>query len=688
MSTVRIQVRRGTAADWSSVNPILAAGEMGVETDTNKFKFGNGTGAWNTLSYAASDAAAIGEISQDAINTALSMGAGLTKSYNDGANTITISVDSSVIATKAYVDQAITDLGNSADGTYVPEADKGAAFGVASLDADAHVPAIQISDASVRGKLSGGTGINYNSSTGEIAVGTSIATRTYVDSSINTLVNGAPAALDTINELAAAIANDANYATTVTTALATKAPLASPTFTGTVTIPAGASISGYVTTSALEADYSTTASNDAAYLSKTDASSTYLTQNNAASTYLALSNADERITDTAAGMIQVTSGNGLGRVWSDSTNTLTLSIDQTVIDTVSARDAAVTTALATAAADATTKADGAVTTAAADATTKANTAKSEAITAAGTAADTKISTHNSATTNVHGIADTAALATKSYVDTADALKAPLASPTFTGTVSGITKSMVGLGNVDNTADSAKPISTATQTALDLKAPLASPALTGVPTAPTASAGTNTTQVATTAFVGTAVSNLVASAPAALDTLNELAAALGNDASFSTTITNSLAAKAPLASPALTGTATAVNLTVSGTTDLSASGVKLSDGTQTKVGVPSITTISQKTANYTLSALTERDSMIEMNSASATTLTVPTNATVAYPVGTSIDLLRVGAGAVDVAAASGVTINATPGLKLRAQWSSATLVKRATDTWVLIGDLSA
>jgi hypothetical protein len=59
------------------------------------------------------------------------------------------------------------------------------------------------------------------------------------------------------------------------------------------------------------------------------------------------------------------------------------------------------------------------------------------------------------------------------------LKAPLASPTFTGTVGGITKAMVGLGNVDNTSDALKPISNATQTALDLKAPLASPALTGI-----------------------------------------------------------------------------------------------------------------------------------------------------------------------------------------------------------------
>jgi hypothetical protein len=68
------------------------------------------------------------------------------------------------------------------------------------------------------------------------------------------------------------------------------------------------------------------------------------------------------------------------------------------------------------------------------------------------------------------------------VNTALDLKAPLASPTFTGTVSGINKSMVGLGSVDNTADAAKPISTATQAALDLKAPLASPTFSGIATA--------------------------------------------------------------------------------------------------------------------------------------------------------------------------------------------------------------
>lgn len=84
---------------------------------------------------------------------------------------------------------------------------------------------------------------------------------------------------------------------------------------------------------------------------------------------------------------------------------------------------------------------------------------------------------------------------------------------------------------------------------------ASPELTGTPTAPTATAGTNTTQVATTAFVGTGIANLVDSSPDALNTLNELAAALGDDANFSTTVTNSIATKAPLASPTFTGNVT-------------------------------------------------------------------------------------------------------------------------------------
>jgi hypothetical protein len=207
------------------------------------------------------------------------------------------------------------------------------------------------------------------------------------------------------------------------------------------------------------------------------------------------------------------------------------------------------------------------------------------------------------------------------------LKAPLASPTFTGTVSGIDKTMVGLSNVDNTTDALKPISTATQTALNLKsnlesptftgtvtipagaaisgylttatasstyAPLASPSLTGTPLAPTATAGTNTTQIATTAYVRGEVAALINSAPAALDTLNELATALGNDASFSTTITNALGLKAPLASPTFTGTVVLPNSTITNAmlADLSVTAGKIANATITDTQISETAAIAQ------------------------------------------------------------------------------------------------
>lgn len=107
------------------------------------------------------------------------------------------------------------------------------------------------------------------------------------------------------------------------------------------------------------------------------------------------------------------------------------------------------------------------------------------------------------------------------------------------------------------------------------APLASPALTGIPTAPTATAGTNTTQLATTAFVGAAVSNIVNSAPTTLDTLNELATALGDDPNFATTVATQIGTKANTADLAtvatsgnysdLSGTPTIPAVTVNGNT---------------------------------------------------------------------------------------------------------------------------
>lgn len=117
--------------------------------------------------------------------------------------------------------------------------------------------------------------------------------------------------------------------------------------------------------------------------------------------------------------------------------------------------------------------------------------------------------------------------------------------TMFGEIYAFTKATFGLSNVDNTSDAAKPISTATATALNLKAPLSSPALTGTPTAPTPANATNNTQLATTAFVQALIAGVIASAPGALDTLDELAAAFGDDPNFAATMTTALSGKQPL-----------------------------------------------------------------------------------------------------------------------------------------------
>ena len=1065
MSTVRIQVRRGTASQWSSINPILAAGEMGLESDTNFIKFGDGTHAWSDLSYANEpltniqnaladyvpvadmgvangvatlnssgkipsdqlDSSAFTELAQDAVANAVNVGSGLNKVYDDAGNTLTISPDTDILASKSFV-----------AATYVPEAALGAANGVATLNSDSHIPNSQIDetvwarkfqiDAAVAGinikasvratstqnfasartagtaDQSGGYGIGEkltasangallidgvslavgdrvllkdqtdgkqngvyevtnaggsstkailtrtadmnNSIDGEVKVGDFVfttegtnnqrdgfvvlsgasrsgsvfqlgtdslvftqftgaipvqiadglkkigdvvlvdfdvaATKASVDglaatessaragivtrldghdttitaitakdtaqdasiSSLNTTVashtstiashTSTLASIATTNtsqdsaisglgsRLTTAEANlttQASNITDVTTSVTTLntnlrndlAPKAGATFTGTITLPTTTSI-GLTTASELGYVHGVTSSIQPqidAKLSIATAASTYAT---ITSDNLKAPLASPTFTGTVSGITKAMVGLGSVDNTADSAKPVSTA-QQTALDLKAPLASPTFTGTVTG-----------VTKAMVGLGNVDNTsdASKPVSTATQTALDAKLASATAATTY-----------------------APIASPTFTGTVAGITKSMVGLGNVDNTSDASKPVSTATQTALDaklasataastyetianvaLKAPLASPELTGTPTAPTAAAGTNTTQIATTAFVGTAVSNLVAAAPAALDTLNELATALGNDANFSTTITSALAAKAPTASPTFTGTVsgitksmvglsnvdntadtakpistatqtaldaklasataattyapiasptftgtvtlptgtvtsgmildgtivnadinasaaiaatkiagtaitaadtgtvtstmildgTIVNAdinasaaiatskiagldtaltakaplaspTFTGTVTLGSGGVTFADGTtSTTQGVPSITTIgTQISANTTLSSGL-KDQMIPV--AGTVNITIPTNASVAYPVGVSIDFYQASGSLAAFVAASGVTFINTPGLKMRATGSVATAMKVATDTWLIFGDLTA
>ena len=461
-----MQQRRGTAAQWTAANPILAAGEIGYETDTSKFKMGNGSSAWSALTYFANTTA-------------------LEALLNDGA----------------------------------------------------------------------------------------------------------PASLNTLNEIAAAINDDPAFFTSIGQSIATSIANNIETFRLDTT-----DIHGIADTSAL----ATKSYADTAVSTHESDTSVHGIANTAdLVTQSMLSNAID------AAEVNQASLAGTGLDWNAADGRF--DIDSTV---------ATTSGVAT-----------------------------------------SVSTHNSATTSVHGIANTALLATTANVATAKSeaiADAGTAADTKVSTaVAALTKSSVGLANVDNTADTAKPVSTAQATA--------------IATAKSEAIADATSQV----------NALLTGAPAALNTLDELAAALGDDANFASTVTTSLGLKAPLASPTFTGTVT-----------VAASGVAFTDGTQTKEGVASRTPIVQKTAAYTLSELTERDSLIEVSSATGVTLTIPPASAVDYPIGTSIDILQTGAGQVTVAAGAGVTVNATPGLKLRTTWSSATLFKRAANTWVVFGDLTA
>jgi hypothetical protein len=112
----KIQIRRDTAVNWASNNPILSAGEFGLESDTQKIKVGNGSANWAARPYINVLPSDLAELSQDAVNNALTAGNGITKEYDDLNNTITISVDTSIIANKDYVDNAISGVLDGAPG--------------------------------------------------------------------------------------------------------------------------------------------------------------------------------------------------------------------------------------------------------------------------------------------------------------------------------------------------------------------------------------------------------------------------------------------------------------------------------------------------------------------------------------------------------------------------------------------
>lgn len=253
------------------------------------------------------------------------------------------------------------------------------------------------------------------------------------------------------------------------------------------------------------------------------------------------------------------------------------------------------------------------------------------------------------------------------------------------------------------ASDAEDLADAVETALLAKSPIASPTFTGIPAAPTAGSDTSTTQIATTQFV---VNQGYLKSATAASTYAPLAspAFTGNPTATTQTLGNSttrIATTAFVANalsnfvtlPSQSFPATNGQYLFSNGTDAAWGDIAIKDVTDLESTLNSLpATYSPKDLATTSSAisytlvLTDSARMIEMSGGG--NLNVPTNASVAFPVGTQIIILQTGSSQVTLSPALGVTINGTPGLKLRTQWSSATLVKRSTDVWVAFGDLAA
>lgn len=221
------------------------------------------------------------------------------------------------------------------------------------------------------------------------------------------------------------------------------------------------------------------------------------------------------------------------------------------------------------------------------------------------------------------------------------------------------------------------VTSSIQSQLDDKAPKASPAFTGEPTAPTANADQNDTQVATTAFV-------IGQAASANPVSNGTAAA-GTSLKYSRAdhVHPTDTSLAPKASPTFTGTVT-----------VGTGGVVFTDGAQTLQGVPSLTPIKPNiTANATTSTLpsplTYRDTLTAIAGAFSVTVDADTTNSVTFPTGTTLNFYQSsGIGGASIVAGAGVTLLATPGKVFRDLYSSVSMTKVAANTWLVFGDLKA
>jgi hypothetical protein len=619
----RMQQRRGTASEWTAENPVLASGEFGFETDTSKFKIGDGINAWSALNH-FSDASAILGAAPAALDTLAELAAAVN---DDPDFYTTVVANATAIETNAtaIAANAATIIANKADMVAGDQTLEGMIDNLETSTAAAIVAGNDANDAALTLLETGLTD--------------SITTVSGTASSALTLAGSADVKADTANtSIAAEIVNRSAAIATVTDSIGSVET--------DLTTEEGARADG-------------------------DAANSTAISNEASARALALSthNAD------------TTSVHGIPDTSVLATNT-DVSNAQTAAEGYADGLAANYDAAGTAAA---------------------------AQSAAQSFATSEVSTHSADTTSVHGIADTSLLVTTG-------------GATFTGDVVLNADPTQALGAVTKQyADSisqglhvhASVVALSTSD-VDVTGVVPTTVIDGVTLVDGARVILNgqTDSADNGIYVFTATGSTFARS-SDFDEPGEIA---GGDFLFVTggTVYSDTGWVQTSDQPAAIGTDPIVftqfsgagsitagtNVEVTGTqvslvadptlsdatiTNLDLTNLVFADGTQTGAGVLSITPISQKTASYELAATSEKDSVIEVLSGSATTVTIPAESSVNFPVGSTLDIIQTGAGQVTIAGASGVTVNSTPGLKLRAQWSSVTLLKRASDSWIVFGD---
>jgi hypothetical protein len=622
----RMQQRRGTASEWTAENPVLASGEFGFETDTSKFKIGDGINAWSALNH-FSDASAILGAAPAALDTLAELAAAVN---DDPDFYTTVVANATAIETNAtaIAANASTIIANKADMVAGDQTLEGMIENLETSTAAAIVAGNDANDAAI--------------SLLETGLTNSISTVSGTASSALTLAGSADDKADAANtSISAEIVNRSAAIATVTDAIGSVET--------DLTTEEGARADG-------------------------DAANSTAISNEASARALAISthNAD------------TTSVHGIPDTSVLATNT-DVSNAQTAAEGYADGLAVNYDAAGTAAA---------------------------AQSAAQSFATSEVSTHSADTTSVHGIADTSLLVTtggatftgdvvlnadptqalgavtKQYADSISqglhvhasvvaisASDVDVTGSTPTTVIDGVTLvdgARVILNGQTDSANNGIYIFTATGSTFARSSDFDEPGeIAGgdflFVTGGTLYADTGWVQTSDQpAVIGTDPIDFTQFSGAGSITAGTNIEVTGNQVSL-------------VADPTLSD-ATITNLDLTN--------LVFADGTQTGAGVLSITPISQKTASYELVATSERDSLIEVLSGSATTITIPAESSVNFPVGTTLDVLQTGTGQVTIAGASGVTVNSTPGLKLRAQWSSVTLLKRASDSWIVFGDTSA